>query len=100
VSGGDAVPGDPKAALTASIKLAPGELERSLAAEPAETFETKSAIVAVRRPGTVASLPPGLLPETPEEHRRRADAADALFRDMVRRIAAKDRAGKRGRERS
>jgi hypothetical protein len=30
---------------------------------------------------------------TPEEHQRRGDAADAIFREMKRRIAAK--AGKR-----
>jgi hypothetical protein len=28
---------------------------------------------------------------TPEEHRRRGDAADAMFREMKRRIADKDR---------
>jgi len=31
----------------------------------------------------------GLLPETPEEHRRRGDAADALWRELVRRVAEK-----------
>jgi hypothetical protein len=30
-----------------------------------------------------------LLADTPEEHRRRGDAADAIFRDIVRRIAKK-----------
>jgi hypothetical protein len=34
-------------------------------------------------------MPPGLLPETPEEHQRRGDAADALFQEMKRRIAEK-----------
>jgi hypothetical protein len=29
----------------------------------------------------------GLLPETPEEYRRRGDAADALWRELVRRVA-------------
>ena len=28
---------------------------------------------------------------TPEEHKRRGDAADALFRDIVRAVAAKNR---------
>jgi hypothetical protein len=28
---------------------------------------------------------------TPEEHRQRGDAADALFREMVRRATGKDR---------
>jgi hypothetical protein len=33
-------------------------------------------------------------PTTPEEHQRRGDAADALFREMKRRIAAtKERRG-------
>jgi hypothetical protein len=30
---------------------------------------------------------------TPEEHQRRGDAADALFREMKRRIAAAARSG-------
>jgi hypothetical protein len=30
-------------------------------------------------------------PETPEEHKRRGDAASALWREMVRRVASKDR---------
>jgi hypothetical protein len=46
----------------------------------------KSAIVTIRRkPERV--LPFGLLPETPEEHKRRGDGADAMFREMKRRIA-------------
>jgi hypothetical protein len=33
----------------------------------------------------------GEMPDmTPKEHRRRGDAADALFREMVRRAASKD----------
>jgi hypothetical protein len=34
----------------------------------------------------VARIPPGLLPETPEEHRQRGDAADELFRAIQRRV--------------
>ena len=34
-------------------------------------------------------LPPGLLPDTPEEHQRRGDAADALWRELMRRVAEK-----------
>jgi hypothetical protein len=33
------------------------------------------------------------MPTTPEERRRRGDAAEALFREMKRRIAAKVRQG-------
>jgi hypothetical protein len=40
-----------------------------------------------RKPERV--LPLGLLPETPEEHQRRGDAADALWRELVRRVAEK-----------
>ena len=42
--------------------------------------------VTVRRPGRFGGVPD----MTPEEHRRRGDAADALFREMVRRAAGKD----------
>jgi hypothetical protein len=57
---------------------------------PTATEARKSAIVTIRRkPERV--LPPGLLPETPEEHRRRGDGADAMFREMKRRIAEKVR---------
>jgi hypothetical protein len=48
----------------------------------------KLSIVTARRPRAV-NLPPGLLAETLEEHRRRGDAADALWRELVRRIAGK-----------
>ena len=48
----------------------------------------KSAIVTIRKPGK------GYVPDlTPEEHQRRGDAAEALFREMKRRIAAKTRQG-------
>jgi hypothetical protein len=43
----------------------------------------KSAIVTIRKPGK------GYVPDlTPEEHQRRGDAAEALFREMKRKIAA------------
>jgi len=35
-----------------------------------------------------ANLPPGLLPGTPDEHRRRGDAADALRRTWCAGLAA------------
>jgi hypothetical protein len=52
------------------------------------TIDRKPAIVTIR--GTPAKLlPPGLLAETPEEHQRRADAADAMWRELVRRATEK-----------
>ncbi|HET7879309.1 MAG TPA: hypothetical protein VFL55_00385 [Acetobacteraceae bacterium] len=42
-----------------------------------------SAIVTARKPGR--AIPDGWLPDTPEEHKRRGDAADALWRELVRR---------------
>ena len=63
----------------------PREAER--VAHPANP-DRKPAIVTIRR--TAAKiLPPGLLPETPEEHRRHGDAAEAMFREMKRAIAEK-----------
>ena len=48
----------------------------------------KPAIVTVRRtPGKL--LTPGLLPETPEEANRRADSADALWRELTARATGK-----------
>ena len=46
----------------------------------------KSAIVTVRRRGRRFPDVPDM---TPEEHRRVGDLADALWRDMVRRITGK-----------
>jgi hypothetical protein len=52
------------------------------------TIDRKPAIVTIR--GTPAKLlPHGLLAETPEEHQRRGDAADAMWRELVRRVAEK-----------
>jgi hypothetical protein len=53
----------------------PREAERALPA----------AILTIRKQ-SARILPPGLLPETPEEHRQRGDAADALFREIQHRI--------------
>jgi hypothetical protein len=50
--------------------------------------EKKSAIVTVRRRGKRFSDVPDM---TPEEHQRRGDAAAALFRELKRQIAGKDR---------
>ena len=49
----------------------------------------RSAIVTARKPGK--AIPDGLLPDTPEEHQRRGDAADAMFQDMKRRIGERRR---------
>lgn len=49
------------------------------------TVSNLPAIVTAHRPKGGASIP-GLLPETPEEHRRRGDAADALWRELVCRV--------------
>jgi hypothetical protein len=47
----------------------PGQEDPTLAND-----DRKPAIASIRRTPTKI-LPPGLLPETPEEHRRRGDAA-------------------------
>jgi hypothetical protein len=52
----------------------------------AETERLPTIVTARRKAAKI--LPPGLLPDTPEEHRRRAEAADALFRNLMRRVAA------------
>jgi hypothetical protein len=77
-----------KAALAASIELAPGELEREAEIATGRTSSgtaARSAIVTVRRK-TARIIPPDLLPETPEEHQQRGDAADAVWRELVRRV--------------
>jgi hypothetical protein len=76
-----------KAALAASIELAPGELEQSPVPAVSRTSgaAAKSAIVTVRRKAA-RIIPPDLLPETPEEHQRRGDAADAMWRELVCRL--------------
>ena len=51
------------------------------------TDETKSAVVTARRPGARRVDVPDL---TPEELQRRGEAAGALWRELVRRVTAKD----------
>jgi hypothetical protein len=54
--------------------------------EPAPApVERKPAIVTIRG-RKHAAIPAGLLADTPEQHRRRGDAADALWRELVRRV--------------
>ena len=55
------------------------------AARVAPQRAAKAAILIIRRQGG-RIIPPGLLPATPEEHRRRGDAADAMWRELVRRV--------------
>jgi hypothetical protein len=57
--------------------------------EPApDVVERKPAIVTIQN-RKHAAIPAGLLADTPEEHRRRGDAANALWREPVRRIGEK-----------
>ena len=52
--------------------------------------DRKSAIVTAKKPRRGSRF--GDVPDmTPEEHKRRGDAADALFREMKRQIAASKR---------
>ena len=49
--------------------------------------DRKSAIVTIKRKSRFGDAPD----LTPEEHQRRGEAADALWRELVRRATAKDR---------
>jgi hypothetical protein len=72
------------AAVSTSTKRA------GASAAPAANDDPRPAIVTARRPRSSEKiLPPGLLPETEEEANRRADAADAMWRELVRRVAEK-----------
>jgi hypothetical protein len=51
-----------------------------------EAAPESPAIATIRRRKAAASLPPGLLPDTPEEHKRQGDAVAAMWRKMVRRM--------------
>ncbi len=64
-----------------------GEPTPDLATTAPANDDRKSAIVTARRPGrrAVADVPD----MTPEEHKRRGDAADELFRRFKREIAEK-----------
>jgi hypothetical protein len=46
---------------------------------PADAAPRSAIVTAKRRPGRFGDVPD----MTPEEHRRRGDAADALFREMM-----------------
>jgi hypothetical protein len=66
---------------------------RSGAVQPSTPHEAAravpAAIITVRR--KTARIIPLDLPETPEEHQRRGDAADAMWRDLVRRVTGEER---------
>jgi hypothetical protein len=71
------------------IVTIPREKLRRVKADQANA-DIKSAIVTAQR----SRLGFGEVPDmTPEEHKRRGDAADALFREMKRQIADKRREG-------
>jgi hypothetical protein len=81
----------------AELQLAPVSMEEKGAVQPSTPREAARAVPAaiLTRRQTARILPPDLLTETPEEHRRRGDAADALWRDLVRRVVAKTRGSRR-----
>jgi hypothetical protein len=54
---------------------------------PEKAEAPTSAIVTIRKRGS------DRVPNTPEEHQRRGDAAEALFREMKRRIATTRQSG-------
>jgi len=63
-----------------------GEPAPDLAPTAPVNDDRKSAIVTIKRKsGRFGDVPD----MTPEEHKRRGDAADALFREMKRQIAEK-----------
>jgi hypothetical protein len=61
----------------------PAVVRAEPAPRPADEPPAKSAIVTIRKRGS------DRVPDmTPEEHQRRGDAAEAIFREMQRRIAS------------
>jgi hypothetical protein len=62
--------------------------QASKPAPPAPTSDDRKSVIvtAKRRRSRFGDVPD----VTPEEHRQRGDAADALFRDIVRQATAKD----------
>jgi len=71
------------------IVTIPREKLRRVAKADQANADIKSAIVTAKNPRR-SRLGFGEVPDmTPEEHKRRGDAADALFREMKRQIADK-----------
>ena len=69
-------------------KRAPKSASLAHLPEQPANDDRKPAIVTERRPGARRINVPDL---TPEEYQRRGDAADALWRELVRRATSKDR---------
>jgi hypothetical protein len=76
--------GIPSGGKTKPAPLPPANDDR----QPSPPGARKPAIVTARRPGARRVDVPDL---TPEEYQRRGDAADALWRELVRRATSKDR---------
>ena len=70
------------------MRFAPVSVGMQGAAQPSTPQKAErvapAAVLTIRRQG-MRILPPGLLADTPEEHRQRGDAADALFHEIPRR---------------
>jgi hypothetical protein len=70
-------------------QLAPVSMGMQGAVQPSTSQKAErvapAAVLTIRRQAT-RIIPPGLLADTPEEHRRRGDAADAMWRELVRRV--------------
>jgi hypothetical protein len=73
---------EPASAVVRKVK--PGNDNRP---DPVPRPTEQSAIVTERRPGKRYADVPDM---TPEEHRRRGDAADVLWRELVRRADGND----------
>lgn len=79
----------PRKRKAGALNLLPtikARLRARLETSPA-TDERASAIVIVRKPGRIGAVPD----MTPEEHRQRGDAADALFRELSRCAAGRSK---------
>jgi hypothetical protein len=73
----------PKPRHVERLEEARAALSGPAVTEPPANDDRKSSIVTVRKPGRRFADVPDM---TPEEHRRVGDLADALWRDMVRRV--------------
>jgi hypothetical protein len=74
---GDGTAAQVRGARSLQTKRA-GDVQPNTAAPVSASAPKRSAIVTIRTTGEDM---------TPEEHKRRGDAADALFREIVRRVA-------------
>jgi len=67
-----------------------GAAQPSTPHDAARVAPQRAAKAAILRRQSARIIPPGLLADTPEEHRRRGDAADALWRALVRRATGNE----------